>query len=183
MKDNNEHINTGNASLDELLKRATSEATAENTTDTAIEDENSATATKKIPSAEEQIHNEREERARQAFKQLVDIDDGSNISLRSILGGDILGGKTFRKQIWFLLMLTIMAIIYVSNRYACQREEIRRVDLSKELIDKQFKALTISSELTEFSMRSNVEENLVDTTLQISTSSSYYLTADTLQTP
>lgn len=46
MKDNNEHINTGNASLDELLKRATSEATAENTTDTAIEDENSATATK-----------------------------------------------------------------------------------------------------------------------------------------
>lgn len=47
MKDNNEHINTGNASLDELLKRATSEATAENTTDTAIEDENSATATKK----------------------------------------------------------------------------------------------------------------------------------------
>lgn len=80
-------------------------------------------------------------------------------------------------------MLTIMAIIYVSNRYACQREEIRREDLSKELIDKQFKALTISSELTEFSMRSNVEENLVDTTLQISTSSSYYLTADTLQTP
>ena len=111
MKDNNEHINTGNASLDELLKRATSEATAENTTDTAIEDENSATATKKIPSAEEQIHNEREERARQAFKQLVDIDDGSNISLRSILGGDILGGKTFRKQIWFLLML--LSLIHI----------------------------------------------------------------------
>lgn len=74
-----------------------------------------------------------------------------------------------------------MAIIYISNRYAYQREEIRREDLSKQLNDRKFKALTISSELTEYSMRSSVEENLSDTTLRTSTKSSYYLPVDSVE--
>jgi len=62
-----------------------------------------------------------------------------------------------------------------------QREEIRREDLSKQLNDRKFKALTISSELTEYSMRSSVEENLSDTTLRTSTKSSYYLPVDSVE--
>ena len=56
-----------------------------------------------------------------------------------------------------------------------QREEIRREDLADSLVDRKFKYLTISSELTEFSMRSNVEDNVSDTTLRTSVESSYYL--------
>lgn len=120
---------------------------------------------------------ERDEKARKAFRKLTDLDEEgeSGMSLRTILGGDILAGRWFRRQIAYVLLLAVLAIIYVSNRYACQREEIRRDDLADTLVDRKFKALTISSRLTEFSMRSNVEENLSDTTLKTSMKSSYYV--------
>ena len=98
-----------------------------------------------------------------------------------LLGGDIFGSKRFRRQIGYFILLCVLAIIYISNRYAYQREEIRREDLSKQLNDRKFKALTISSELTEYSMRSSVEENLSDTTLRTSTKSSYYLPVDSVE--
>lgn len=132
----------------------------------------SETATKR-----EKMESERDRKARKAFRKLTDLDEEgeAGMSLRAILGGDILGGRWFRRQLGYVALLVVLAIIYVSNRYACQREEIRRDDLADTLIDRKYKALTISSRLTEFSMRSNVEENLTDTTLKTSTKSSYYL--------
>lgn len=124
---------------------------------------------------------DKKERARRAFRHFADEDDDFDISLRSLLGGDIFGSKRFRRQIGYFILLCVLAIIYISNRYAYQREEIRREDLSKQLNDRKFKALTISSELTEYSMRSSVEENLSDTTLRTSTKSSYYLPVDSVE--
>lgn len=123
----------------------------------------------------------KKERARRAFRHFADEDEDFDISLRSLLGGDIFGSKRFRRQIGYFILLCALAIIYISNRYAYQREEIRREDLSKQLNDRKFKALTISSELTEYSMRSSVEENLSDTTLRTSTKSSYYLPVDSVE--
>ena len=124
-------------------------------------------------------------KAKSDFKNFMadddDDDESVDMSLRSWLGGDIFGTKKFRRQIWYLLLLTVLAIIYVSNRYSYQREEIRHEDLSKQLVDRKFKALTISSELTEYSMRNAVEENLTDTTLRTSTRSSYYLPVDSAE--
>lgn len=124
-----------------------------------------------------QRERERERKARRAFKRLTDLDEEgeADMSLRAILGGDILGGRWFRKQLRYVALLVVLSIIYVSNRYAFQHEEIRREDLADTLIDRKYKVLTISSQLTEFSMRSNIEENLTDTTLKTSTESSYYL--------
>ena len=124
---------------------------------------------------------DKKERARRAFRHFADEDEDFDISLRSLLGGDIFGSKRFRRQIGYFILLCVLAIIYISNRYAFQREEIRREDLSKQLNDRKFKALTISSELTEYSMRSSVEENLSDTTLRTSTKSSYYLPVDSVE--
>ena len=120
----------------------------------------------------------KKQRARKIFKQFADEDDEFDMSLRSWLGGDMLASRKFRRQIGYVILLSVLAIIYVSSRYAYQQEEIRHEDLSKQLIDRKFKALTISSELTEYSMRSSVEENLTDTTLRTSTQSSYYLPVD-----
>lgn len=180
--------------LDQLLARAAEaptepdEAPADDTADnTASEADDEATDEAAEKAAEKAARHEREERARKAFHQLTDIDDEdeSAMSLRGILGGDILGGRTFRRQALYLLMLCAMAIVYVANRYACQREEIRREELARDLADRKFKALTIAAELTEYSMRRNVEENLRDTTLRTSTRASYYLyvpAADTTAT-
>lgn len=198
MKADNGSKKTGSKALDELLRRATAPgAGQDDAVPPAAEampaaDEADVPAAP-VPDAGDDVRqaaspqaapetpkepSDREERARRAFRRLVDVEEEGDVSLRSVLGGDILGSRRFRRLIWYLLLLTVMAVIYVSNRYAYQREEIRRADLAKELTDRQYKALTVSSELTEYSMRSNVEERLTDTTLQISTSASFYIVPD-----
>ena len=179
MDKNNDTRKTGSKALDELLRRAS--APADGTDAAAPRDAASdASASASAAPAAQKEPSDREERARRAFRRLVDADEEGDVSLRSVLGGDILGSKRFRRLIWYLLLVTVLSVIYVSNRYAYQREEIRRADLAKELTDRQYKALTVSSELTEYSMRSNVEELLTDTTLQTSTSASFYIVADTV---
>ena len=69
---------------------------------------------------------DKKERARRAFRHFADEDEDFDISLRSLLGGDIFGSKRFRRQIGYFILLCVLAIIYISNRYAYQREEIRR---------------------------------------------------------
>lgn len=127
-------------------------------------------------SSKSKAHSAREEQARKSFRQFISDDEGeSPLTLRNILGGDMFGGRRFRRQMWYFLMLCAMAVVYVANRYACQRAEIRREELSNQLQDRKFKALTAAAELTEFSMRSNVEENLPDSTLHTSTRAAYNL--------
>ena len=90
----------------------------------------------------------------------------TKITLASILGGDILGGKWFRKQFWYIVMVVAMVIVYVSNRYSCQQEMIQTKMLTDTLLDRRYKALTRSSQLKEKMRRSVIENSLADTTLQ-----------------
>ena len=72
---------------------------------------------------------------RKATIRALQDDTGServNISLRTILGGDLLAGKWFRRQIWLIVLIAFYIIVYVSNRYSCQHEQI----LTKVLSDK-----------------------------------------------
>ncbi len=98
-----------------------------------------------------------------------------DVSLRTILGGDLITGSWFRRQFWFILLLALMAIVYISNRYAYQFELIERKELTDTLHDRRYKALTRSSQLLEKTLRSNVEEDLADSTLQTSFTPSYVI--------
>lgn len=80
------------------------------------------------------------------------------MSLKHILGGDILTHDFFRRQIKLLVLLVIFSIIYISNRYSCQQEMIEIDRLKKQLTDIRYDALTRSSELTEKSRQSRIEE-------------------------
>lgn len=105
-------------------------------------------------------------------------DSRPNVSLRTILGGDILAGPWFRRQFLYILFCVFLLILYISNRYACQRCMIEIDQLQKELLDIKYKELTRLSELQERTRRSRVEEYLRqvnDTTLQTATTSPYIL--------
>ena len=118
---------------------------------------------------------------RKATIRALQDDTGServNISLRTILGGDLLAGKWFRRQIWLIVLIAFYIIVYVSNRYSCQHEQILTKVLSDTLIDRRYKALTRSSQLKERMRRSYIEESLVDTTLQTAVTPSFYLQVD-----
>ena len=120
------------------------------------------------------------EHALRALRDLTSDNDeqmphNGKIKLSAILGGDMLGGQWFRKQFWFIVTLTAMLIVYISNRYYCQQEMLETKALSDTLLDRRYKALTRSSQLKEKTRRSYIEESLVDTTLQTANTPSFNL--------
>jgi len=52
--------------------------------------------------------------------------------------------------------LAVLALIYVDNRYYCEKQVSKEVKLKKELQDVKFESLTISAELTKLSRRTYV---------------------------
>ena len=95
----------------------------------------------------------------------------SHITFKSIMGGDILAHNFLRRQAALLVLIVFLTILYIDNRYSSQQELIEIDRLMKELIDFKFDALTISSELTEKSRQSRIEEYLAteNTGLQTAT--------------
>lgn len=94
----------------------------------------------------------------------------NSMSLKSILGGDILANDFFRRQARLLILIMILTIIYISNRYSCQQEMIEIDRLKKELTDIKYDALTRSSELTEKSRQSRIEEYISQNESDLGTS-------------
>lgn len=108
--------------------------------------------------------------AEQATEDDAPITSGK-ISLRKILGGDLLTTSTVRRQIWLFLLIGVFLIIYTANRYSCQQDLIKIDKLQRELKEARYKALSSGSQLTEMSRQSNVLEMLKnnnDTVLKIS---------------
>ena len=81
-----------------------------------------------------------------------------HMSIRSILGGDILANDFFMRQTSLLILIMILTILYIDNRYTSQQELIEIDRLKKELTDIKYDALTRSSELMEKSRQSRIEE-------------------------
>ena len=81
-----------------------------------------------------------------------------HMSIRSILGGDILANDFFKRQTSLLILIMILTILYIDNRYTSQQELIEIDRLKKELTDFKYDALTRSSELMEKSRQSRIEE-------------------------
>ena len=84
-------------------------------------------------------------------------ESDSHITLKSILGGDILAHSFLKRQANLLILIVLLTILYIDNRYSSQQELIE-IDAEKELTDIKYDALTISSELTERSRQSRIEE-------------------------
>ena len=108
----------------------------------------------------------------ESIKALASDDESrqQNITLREILGGDILNARVIRRQIWVIVLIVGITIIYIGNRYCSQKELIEIDKLTKELRDSKYKALSSSSDLTEKCRESHVLEILrvnQDSTLHI----------------
>lgn len=124
-----------------------------------------------------------EQKVMQALRTITqddneDADEDMRLSLSSILGGDILGGRWFRRNVVYILMVIVMIIVYVSNRYACQREMIESKVLNDTLLDRRYKALTRSSQLKEKTRRSNIEEAVPDSAIRTANTPSFNLRLD-----
>ena len=79
-----------------------------------------------------------------------------HLSLRTILGGDLLSTQMVRSQIWLFVLIVVFTIVYVAFRYQCQQDLLTIAKLEEQLKDAKFKALSSSSMLTEKCRESRV---------------------------
>ena len=100
---------------------------------------------------------------------------GSRLS--SILGGDILANEVFRKQWKLMMLIMVLILFYIDNRYSCQQQLIELDKLKVELTDVKYDALTRSSELMEKSRQSKIQEYIEknESDLEISTTPPYLI--------
>ena len=97
--------------------------------------------------------------ALEMLKNSVSEEDSkptAQLSLKMILGGDILNAQFVRRQLWLIVIVVVFVIIYVASRYQCQQDMIKITNMELELKDAKYRALSISSKLTERSRESHV---------------------------
>ncbi len=104
----------------------------------------------------------------------------NHMSIRSILGGDILANDFFKRQTRLLILIMILTVCYINNRYKSQQELIEIDKLKKDLVDIKYDALTRSSELMEKSRQSRIEEYISteESHLQTATNRPYLIKKD-----
>jgi hypothetical protein len=127
-----------------------------------------------------------EEKEADAIKAVIkeraredEVSSPTNISLRKIIGGDFLTAQMIRSQIWLIVLIVFITIIYISSRYSCQQDLIEIDKLEGELKDAKYKALSSSSQLTERCRESHVLEilkNNKDSVLHIADQPPYKIT-------
>lgn len=98
-------------------------------------------------------------------------DTSSPFSLSKTLGGVIVA-RAIQRQIWLVLLVCAFLILYINNRYVCQKRLVEIASVEKKIVEARYKAIVCSSMLTEKSRESNVMKllnNYGDSTLTIPT--------------
>ena len=117
--------------------------------------------------AEQELSDAAEEEqssAQKVMDALTDDDEEHvNLSFGAVLGGDILSGKWFKREVWVLVMIIVMIIFYITNRYTSQQNMIKIDGLKKELTEIRYESMTRSSQLMQRTRESKVEEFLKNT--------------------
>ena len=97
------------------------------------------------------------------FKKIADAIQGSedfsdikSSTVRDILNGNILTKRFFQKQYGLIIMISILTFMYVDNRFYCETQLAKEIELKKKIQDVKYESLTYSAELMEISRQSNV---------------------------
>jgi len=161
--------------LNESMKERRSEETKERSKRKEGKETRKDEETKEQDTAGEQIS------LQEAIKEQAREDEqpqSANFTLRKILGGDWLTADFLRRQIGVILLIVGFTIVYISNRYSCQKDMLEIDRLNAELTDAKYKALSGSSELTEKCRESNVLDllrNNKDSVLKVANQPPYII--------
>lgn len=80
--------------------------------------------------------------------------------IRDLMNGDVLVRDVVQRQMKFIILLLMLAMFYINNRFAYEAELKRLDELNQELVDARFRSLTIQKEMVEKGRRSQVEQRL-----------------------
>ena len=112
------------------------------------------------------VDNGQQAEAPSPFEQLKkSVSEGdevpvASLTLKKIMGGDILSAQMVRSQVRLIILITFFVTVYVASRYQCQQDMLDINKLETQLKDAKFRALSSSSALTERSRESHVVKAL-----------------------
>lgn len=92
-------------------------------------------------------------------------------NIMHVLGGTILTEDFFLKNTRFMLVVFIIMVLYISNRYSCISKMAEIESLKRELKDAKYESLTISSDLTGISRQTQVQTLIDQNDLKLMTPS------------
>lgn len=184
-------------SLDELLRRATSDDSSESESSTSTPGAEEEYVLPENPYERQMLDTSpppqsgtttKQKRARGKGNKKKNIspqdipysdEDDENLewrsTLREIIEGTFLGGQWLRRNVLFIIFITLLTIIYVANGYKVSHERITQQHLRDTLEDRRLRELTLSSELTTRTRISSVEQELADTALTLPKDNVYTL--------
>ncbi len=102
-----------------------------------------------------------------AIRGSEDFSDIKSSKLRDVLNGNILTKKFFQKQYGLLIMIAVLTFFYVDNRYYCETQLAKEIEMEKKIQDAKYESLTISAELMQISRQSNVFKMVNDSGLNL----------------
>ncbi|WP_099293267.1 MULTISPECIES: FtsL-like putative cell division protein [unclassified Butyricimonas] len=88
-------------------------------------------------------------------------------SMKEVLDGRLLADTVLRRNMVFILFLTLLGILYIANGYNTEKLFMKKVALEKELSDLRFESVTTSSELMRISVPSEVERRVKEAGLDL----------------
>lgn len=142
--------------------------------------ENPADTRKDVENEDEEADEESEEGKRKSFMQILqdyvntDEDIPLHFSVQAVFGGDSLLGIVAR-NIMLIFVIVFFSCVNISLRYMMDNARMENDKLNKQLVDRQYKALSVQSRLKEMTLSTHIEQSLRDTTIHIPTEQAFPL--------
>ena len=89
-------------------------------------------------------------------------DDKSSVItlVREFIAGDVFLKETVQKQYLYVLLLFVLSLVYINNRFLYERELREIAKLRNEVVDLRYRSLTISKEVKQAARRTMIIEAL-----------------------
>lgn len=142
--------------------------------------ENAADTRKDVENEDEEADEESEGGKRKSFMQILqdyvntDEDIPLHFSVQAVFGGDSLLGIVAR-NIMLIFVIVFFSCVNISLRYMMDNARMENDKLNKQLVDRQYKALSVQSRLKEMTLSTHIEQSLRDTTIHIPTEQAFPL--------
>ena len=86
----------------------------------------------------------------------ADFREEKKFSVKSLIDGSVLTRNRVVKQFPFIIFLTFLAILYITNRYHAERIVRETVKMEHEVKELRFESITTASDLMYISKQSEV---------------------------
>lgn len=96
-----------------------------------------------------------------------ELKESVGASVKELLDGRILADKVIRRNIVFILFLTLLGILYIGNGYRTEKLYKKKVAMEREVRDLRFESITTAARLMFISKQSEVKKRVNEEGLEL----------------